>query len=80
MYQNPILLGIEGESKKLIENYKIGISFEPENIDSFLSGLYEICQNKNNFDANDFRKFVRDFDRNKLSIDMLKFIEKINKS
>ncbi len=80
LYQNPILLGIEGESKKLIENYKIGISFEPENIDSFLSGLYEICQNKNNFDANDFRKFVRDFDRNKLSIDMLKFIEKINKS
>jgi len=39
----PILLGVEGQAQKLIEQYRAGLCFEPENIDDFhqkLSQLY----------------------------------------
>ena len=31
----PILLGVEGEAKNLIESYKVGVCYTPENEKSF---------------------------------------------
>jgi hypothetical protein len=35
----PIFLGVEGESKALVESYKVGLCFDPENEDDFLNKL-----------------------------------------
>ena len=40
--KKPILLGVEGESKKLIEKYNAGISYIPENKKDFLAKLEKI--------------------------------------
>jgi glycosyltransferase involved in cell wall biosynthesis len=74
----PILLGVDGESKKLIEKYRVGISFYPEDKDSFLDALNKICQiNKDEFKENADKMLV-DFDRKVLASKMLDFVKKIS--
>ena len=73
MYK-PILLGVEGESKELIEKYKVGIAFEPENIESFINAISEIEQiNHEDFIAN-CDKMLNDFNRNKIAEKMINFL------
>jgi len=73
MYK-PILLGVEGESKELIEKYKVGIAFEPENTESFINAISEIEQiNHEDFIAN-CDKMLSDFNRNKIAEKMINFI------
>ena len=73
MYK-PILLGVEGESKKLIDDYEVGVCFEPENKESFLNALYDI----QNLDRESFKvncnKMLVDFDRNNIAENLIKFI------
>ena len=38
----PILLGVDGESRALIEKYKCGVFYEPENKHSFAEGLKKL--------------------------------------
>lgn len=40
--EKPILLGVEGESKAIIEQYDAGLAYEPENEHAFLSALEQI--------------------------------------
>lgn len=71
----PILLGLEGEAKELIELYDVGICFEPENEASFLCALDDI--NKINFDefkANCDRMLLN-FNRKLIAKEMISFIE-----
>ena len=70
----PILLGVEGEAKQLIEDYDVGVSFEPENTESFINAI-------DNIQKIDFHKFkkncnkmVQDFDRDMIAEKMIKFI------
>ena len=73
----PILLGVEGESKELIEKYKVGVAFEPENIESFINAISEIEQiNHEDFICN-CDKMLNDFNRNQIAEKMINFI-KIN--
>lgn len=72
----PILLGVEGEAKQLIEDYDVGVSFEPENTESFINAI-------DNIQKIDFHKFkkncnkmVQDFDRDMIAEKMIKFIIK----
>jgi len=44
----PILLGVEGESKKIIEKYNAGTCFEPENKIDFISKL-KILRDRNKY-------------------------------
>ena len=74
MYK-PIFLGVEGEAKELIEKYKVGIAFEPENTDSFINAISEIEQiNHEDFIAN-CDTMLKDFNRNKIAEKMINFIE-----
>ena len=75
----PILLGVEGESKAIIEKYKAGLSFEPENTEDFLAKLellsgdvnvYNECQEGGS-------QLAKDFDRVKLANKMIKHVENI---
>ncbi|WP_417444263.1 glycosyltransferase family 4 protein [Joostella sp.] len=67
----PILIGVEGEAKKIIEDYKVGMSFIPENFDSFQNALNEIYSRDCIYN---FDKILYDFDREKLANNMLDFI------
>ena len=70
----PILLGVEGESKKLIEDYGVGVCFEPENNKSFINALCEIQKlDKDSFRENS-NKLLTDFDRNIIAENLIKFI------
>ncbi len=75
--RKPILLGVEGESKSIIQKYNAGICFEPENKVDFLEKLEKIKRDK------DFYKecqkgcdlLAKNFDRKILANKMLKIIE-----
>jgi glycosyltransferase involved in cell wall biosynthesis len=73
MYK-PILLGVEGESKKIIDNYEVGVCFEPENTESFLNALCDIQKlDRESFKVN-CNKMLADFDRNNIAENLIKFI------
>ena len=45
--QKPILLGLEGETKGIIESFNAGICFEPENDKEFIAQCHKILENQN---------------------------------
>ncbi|MEZ5058260.1 MAG: glycosyltransferase family 4 protein, partial [Saprospiraceae bacterium] len=72
--EKPILLGVEGEAKGIIDQYGAGLCFEPENEADFLHQLerldgetYQRCQAG-------CRALVKDFDRKVLADKMLKVL------
>lgn len=70
----PILLGVEGESKKLINDYEVGVCFEPENKESFLNALQDIQKlDRESFKVN-CNKMLVDFNRNNIAKNLIKFI------
>ncbi len=70
----PILLGVEGEAKKLVVDYKIGLVFEPENELDFLNKVNEIASMENDF-TNGYDQIKIDFNRKVLALKMLDFIK-----
>lgn len=72
----PILLGVEGESKDIIESYNAGLCFEPENKVDFIQKLYKI---KKLVENDEFQEgcynLAKDFDRKKLAGNMLGIIK-----
>jgi len=73
MYK-PILLGVEGESKKLIDDYGVGVCFEPENKESFLNAIKDIQKlDRESFKVN-CNKMLVDFERNNIAENLIKFI------
>ena len=71
----PILLGVEGESKEIIESYNVGLAFEPENIDDFIDKIQQLY--KGDFDyITGFENLIKDFNREHLADKMFEFIIK----
>ena len=78
--RRPILLGVEGEAKKLVKSYNAGITFVPENFSSFEESIeniidkkiYKKCQNGCSL-------LAKDFNRKNLAAKMLKVIREVNK-
>lgn len=80
--KKPILLGVEGESQAIVERYKAGLCFEPENEADFIEKLmtlksdtafYASCQNG-------CRHLSIDFDRIRLAQTFLDLMQKIVKT
>jgi glycosyltransferase involved in cell wall biosynthesis len=78
--KKPILLGVEGESKEIIENFNAGLCFIPENKESFLNCLYEMKDDTLLYQ--EFQKgceeLVKEFDRKKLAAKMLSHLKELN--
>ncbi len=78
--RKPILLGVEGESKEIIENFNAGLCFIPEDKESFLNCLYEMKDDKLLYA--EFQKgceeLVKEFDRVKLAERMLSYLKELN--
>lgn len=68
----PILLGLEGETKGIIEQYKAGVCYEPENATAFSNAVNEIRipQNYNSLQKG-VKTLALDFDRKKIADAML---------
>lgn len=72
----PIFMGVKGEAQELIEEYGAGICYEPEDKEDFMrkldiiltADIYQKCKEG-------CRKLSIDFDRKKLSMEMLSIIE-----
>lgn len=41
--QIPILIGVDGEARSIIEKFEAGLYYEPENKNDFISKIEEIC-------------------------------------
>lgn len=74
----PILLGLEGETKTMIEEYKVGLCFEPENQKDFLEKVIRMAEDKDLYDkfVSNSERFKNDFDRKQIAIRMLNEITK----
>jgi glycosyltransferase involved in cell wall biosynthesis len=73
----PILLGVEGESKQLIESYNAGMCYEPENSKEFINACNEIYANKELYKSlqKGCLNLARDFERKKLASRMLTLLK-----
>ena len=74
----PILLGVLGESKNIIERYPAGLCFEPDGAEDFaekVGAFYTMWKNKDLSQYQDgLDRLAEDFDRNRLAEKMLAFL------
>ena len=72
----PILLGVEGESKDLIESYEAGLAFAPENENDFIIKLQMLYQEESSLEKykEGCKVLAQDFDRKKLANEMLEYL------
>ena len=75
----PILLGVEGESQAIIEAFRAGLTFEPENQADFLTRASELYQNRTNYVTlqEGCARLAKAFDRKELARRMLRTVEEI---
>ena len=73
----PIIMGVEGEAKEIIEHYGAGLCFEPENEEDFNKKLSMLLDNPELYAKckEGCRRLSIDFDRKKLAAKMLEYIE-----
>ncbi len=74
--QKPILLGVDGESKDIIESYNCGLTFDPENELDFLDKVKEIKINalKNIYHIG-CRNLANDYNRSDLAVKLLNILK-----
>jgi glycosyltransferase involved in cell wall biosynthesis len=74
--QRPILLGVEGQAKEIVDKYKAGLCFEPENREDFLLKVNTIKNDKNLYQSLQVgcEKLAADYQRKKLALKMLSVI------
>jgi len=77
--KKPILLGVEGEAKKIVESYNAGLCFEPENKDDFVAKLNKLYSDKDFYKGCQLgcEKLAKDFDRKKKALDMLEIVTSV---
>lgn len=75
--EKPILLGLEGETKQIVESYHAGVCYEPENGEAFKEALFHLFERRNNLDVfrQGCKKLAYDFERNRIAIGMLEEIK-----
>lgn len=77
--RKPMLLGVEGEAREIIEHYNAGIAFEPENREEFLTALKQISSSEERYIQlqEGCRKLADAFDRKNLANSMFNVLEKV---
>lgn len=75
----PILLGVEGESQAIIEKYKAGLCFEPENRSDFLRQLERLATDAELYQTlqGNCAALATDYDRSVLAKNMLKILTSV---
>lgn len=77
--EKPILLGVEGEAKALVESYQAGLCFEPENEKDFLHKLSQFYTNQEQYPVfqQGCKILAQRFDRAYLASEMFSYIDTI---
>ena len=77
--QKPILLGVDGHAREILEEFDAGLYFEPENKDEFLKAVNEIKINKGLYSSIQLgeQKLAKAYDRNTLADKMLEYIKRV---
>lgn len=72
----PIIMGVEGEAQEIIESYKAGLCFEPENVSDFQNTLDQLLSDKDLYEQCKVgcRILSMNFDRHILAKSMLDII------
>lgn len=74
--EKPILLGVDGQARQIVEQYGCGIFFEPENEQSFLDGIDSIKKVRLRSELKSgCKKLVIDYDRNILADRVLEILK-----
>lgn len=75
----PILIGVDGEARSIIETYGVGLYYEPENKSCFIHQLEYLFSSQEFYQQcrDNCQNLVADFDRKKLAYNMLKVIESV---
>lgn len=78
-FGKPILLGVDGEARELIESTKSGLYFEPENREDFIAQLKVLIENKNIRDqlAHGALQLAKQYSREMLAQEMLHIIKNV---
>lgn len=73
----PMLLGVDGQARSIVEEYGSGLYFEPENTDDFISKVKQLAGDKELQQrlGEGGKKLARAFDRKKLAAEMLDVLE-----
>ncbi len=79
--KKPMLLGVEGEAREIVEKYNAGVAFEPENRQEFLEALKKISSDKERYHElqKGCSRLAEAFDRKNLANSMFKVLEKVGK-
>ena len=74
--KKPMLLGVEGQAKDIIEDYNAGICFEPENESDLIEKLKLLKYNKNLYEdlQDGCTRLAADYNRIKLARQMYQYI------
>ncbi|MDZ7691024.1 MAG: glycosyltransferase family 4 protein [Balneolaceae bacterium] len=75
----PILLGVEGQAREIVEQFDAGIAFEPENQADFLEKLRLFKENSDvyNQKARNAEQLAKAYDRKKLALKMLEGLKEL---
>lgn len=79
--EKPILLGLEGETKGIIQSYSAGVCFRPEDQNSFHAAVKKIT-NKEKYQQllKGSKNLVKDFDRSRIAAEMLDCLKQVHKN
>ncbi len=79
--QKPILLGVQGESQEIIEQFEAGVCFEPENKTDFLEKLMLLKNNKDLYAKlqEGCLTLAKAFDRKAKANDLIEIVQKTQK-
>lgn len=76
--EKPILLGLEGETKGIIEKYEAGVCYKPEDQQSFYKAVQKITEKKiYQHTVEGTKKLIKDFDRSKIAERMLNCLKQV---
>ena len=78
--RKPILLGLEGETKGIIENYNAGTCYIPEDKESFKEAVLKMVEEKEAYISyqKGCDKLIKDFDRKVIANKMLKTLRGVS--
>ena len=77
----PILLGVDGEAREMVEEFGAGLFYEPENKAEFLECLNTLFSSKEVYEAccDGGEKLAEAYDRKRLAAEMLNIIAEVAK-
>ena len=78
----PMLLGVDGQARSIVEEFDSGLYFEPENTEDFIEKVRMLASDKALHErlAKGGQKLAKAFDRKKLAAEMLEVLKRVAQS